>query len=76
MITRVVFVIVPVEFVCGTVSVKPIENGLVSATSSVAVFDWSPVTVVSPRRAGRRLADDPGLRQALDAVVHAVQVAS
>ena len=38
--------IVPSAFVCGTVSVKPIMNGLVSATVRVAVFDWSPVTVV------------------------------
>ena len=44
-IRRVVLVIVPLAFVCGIVSVKPIRNGLVSATVSVAVLDCSPVTV-------------------------------
>ena len=43
-ITRVVLVIVPSALVCGTVRVKPIRNGLVSATASVAVLDCSPVT--------------------------------
>src|SRR5262249_31001605 len=37
-IKRVVLVIIPLAFVCGTVSVKPSGNGDVSATVSVAVF--------------------------------------
>src|SRR5215211_2042900 len=37
--TRVVVVIVPDAFVCGTVSVNPSGKALVSATVSVAVFD-------------------------------------
>jgi predicted branched-subunit amino acid permease len=45
LIVRVVFVIVPFAFVCGIVSVKPSCSWLVSATASVAVFDWSPTTV-------------------------------
>ncbi len=53
-ITRVVFVIVPVEFVCGIVSVKPSSSALVSATVSVAVFEWSPTTVAS--RGGHAVA--------------------
>ena len=39
--------IVPLAFVCGTVRFSPTRNGAVLATVSVAVFDWSPVTVVS-----------------------------
>jgi hypothetical protein len=48
--------------VCGTVSVKPIRNGLVSATASVAVFDWSPVTVVwrGGQDSGSRTTQDRG----------------
>jgi hypothetical protein len=46
-ITRVVLVIVPFAFVCGTVSVKPIRNGPAFATVSVAVFECSPATVDS-----------------------------
>ena len=53
-IRRVVLVIVPLAFVWGIVSVKPIRNGLVSATVSVAVLDCSPVTV--DWRGGRALA--------------------
>ena len=45
-ITRVVLVIVPLALVCGIVSVWPTRNGAALATVSVAVFDWSPVTVV------------------------------
>ena len=40
------FVTVPVALVCGIVSVWPTMNGAVLATVSVAVLDWSPVTVV------------------------------
>src|SRR5688572_27777759 len=51
---RVVFVMVPLALVCGTVSVKPIRNGLASATVSVAVLMCSPVTADS--RGGQALA--------------------
>ena len=43
-IARVTLVVAPAASVCGIVSVMPTCSWLVSATVSVAVFDWSPTT--------------------------------
>ena len=54
----------PSALVWGTVRENPIRNGVVSATASVAVFDWSPLTAVwrGGQDAASRTTHDRGSR--------------